>query len=667
VSVYHTLVTMIIVEHPLAGGIRARPRSDFSLWLTRVNLFLCVVFCFSFSELRATYFRTEAGNVNTVTQSATGITASMTITFNSTTGVATWHHVQSGNGGGAWVTHTTGSGGAYGSPVIHDHSPGSAEDHTGTWNPTVGSWWQIAARVSGTDGNLYDTIGYWQAGSDPEYYADFKIPVNLGTKSVSVKFYQNGTLKASYTASPGGSVQDVHLTGLAASGTVFAVYGYGEYSYDTSGNITYTADKVFLPAGQAEPTAAAEPPEPTWLNSIGTPGGAKPAVKPAVVPVAPKTPETNVPAPTAVAQPSAPTVINKHVRVALGIPFASPSGTAGVTKQDAEVVANAVVGAMDTHDSNRAAEADKQIDATNNVASTIATQTNAQLSALNSLRTETATGTNKQVAVGNGLQAAIEGLRGDVRAGNATLDSMNLTLGEIELNTKPPSETDAAASMSNIVSTATDFMDSVSEATEVQPSKGTVASDDATGGAGMPDVVLPGSAAGGHSPVSMSLNPLHHPKVALLAGLIRALIGWAVLFALISWTYIQIPIWMTEALKGGSGFTAWRAAVGAVPLVGLAVLTVLVLAGGAVMLTAPTIMWAYADPLMMGASTTALVDIRSVITSYGGEDAGLMISILDSFCPTGLCMTAAFNYITLRIGGQAICAALIAFSKVLAS
>jgi len=74
-------------------------------------------------------------------------------------------------------------------------------------------------------------------------------------------------------------------------------------------------------------------------------------------------------------------------------------------------------------------------------------------------------------------------------------------------------------------------------------------------------------------------------------------------------------------------------------------------------------MWAYADPLLMGTADSALVDVRSIMTSYGGPDAGEMISLLDAVCPTGLVMVATFNYITLRVGGQAICAGFIALSK----
>jgi len=642
---------MNIVEHPLAGGNRVRPRPVFPIWLTRVNAFFAM-FVFAISA-----------NAITDTFSANGMSVSWTTTGTSPYSVSgTWTQTYPANKGGG--IHKNPWPGSW--TVQFGNGNGS-----GTWSMSGLTADQPMYMVEYTDippttetGRFTFTI----SNGTTDKYADFKIPNNLGSKSVSVKFYQNGVLKASYTATPGAGVQNVHLTNLDGVGIVTAVYGYGEYSYDASGNIVYTADKVFLPAGGAEPTNASEPPEATWLISIGSPGGrAKPSIKPAVVAVTPKTPETTVSAPTAVATPAAPAVINKHTRTVLGVPFGSPSGSSGVTKQDSEVVANAVVAALNTTDANRAGQADKQIDATNNVATALATQTNAQLSALNALRTETATGINKTVGVGNGLQSALEGLRGDVRTGNATLEAINITLGALELANTAPPEADSKDSMTTLVGVATDYMDSVAEATDVQPAVGDVATDDTDAGSGMPDVTIPGSAAGGHTAVTMSLNPLQNAEVKQLADLLRALIGWLVLFSLIAWTYMKIPEWMTQALQGGSGFTAWRAAVGAVPLVGIAIMTFLVVVGGAVILTAPTIWWAYADPLMMGSAGTALVDVREVITTYGGPNAGLMISLMDAFMPTGLIMTAAFNFITLKIGGQAICAALIAFSKVLAS
>jgi len=626
--------------------------------LTRVNgFFVLLLFFLLPALLHATYIPTQAGQTNTVTQTATGITASMTITENIETGVATWHHTQTAAGGGAWVASTTGEGGGDGT-YIHDHGPAGPADDSGTWMPEPGSWWRIVARVSATDGNLYDTIGYWQAGT-PDYYADFLVPKNEGIEPVTITVYQNGNEITSYVANPGDGPNELHVTGLEAEGLITVVYGYGVYSKMPGGTVIFTPNVDFEVAGGCQPTAAAEPPDPTKLSGMRKTLPLKQEPEP-VEPTPPQTPQTP---PTPVPPPSAPTTTTPPTRGPLGVPYGTPTGEAPVTKANIEDVANKISARLDEADQNRQASDDKTTEAVDKVAATVATQSNANLAAVNNLREENVAGTTKVLAAAAGSQAALEGILHATRRISATSDAMNITLGQIELATKVPSQAEKDQSLADVVQAATDFNDSVTAATNIQPTTGEVAEDNTDAGSGIGSVYLPG----GGNTVSISLNPLNNSKVQEVASLLRALIGWSVLFALIAWTYMQIPIWMTDALRGGSGFTAWRAATGAIPLIGVAVLIALVLAGGALILTAPTIMWAYADPLMMGQAGNAIVDIRSVITSVAGTDAGKIISLLDAVCPTGLCMTAAINYITLRIGGQAICAGLIAFSKVLAS
>jgi len=120
-------------------------------------------------------------------------------------------------------------------------------------------------------------------------------------------------------------------------------------------------------------------------------------------------------------------------------------------------------------------------------------------------------------------------------------------------------------------------------------------------------------------------------------------------------------------LKGGTGFTSWRALVGAIPIAGVAVMSALIVASVAIILTAPAIWWALADPLLFGSAGTALVDVREVMQTAAGSDAAMMISLIDTCCPTGLVVAVAFNYIVLKIGGQAICAGFIAVMKVIGS
>jgi len=662
---------MIIVKQPLAGGTGARPRSGFSFVLTRVNtLFLLLLPLFA--QAAATNSFPTAPNPylaqNYTGHASNGGTATVAFTYNGTSTV-TVNWVHSGttvSGTAAGVEWGTATGAGTGASATGSNNSGAGGSGTATISRTLNQWVYGQVLVDNTTGSGTYSYGrfYYQVVGATNAYVDFKVPANSGTETVNIKFWQNGVVVSSLSVSPGAGASTVHLTGLTSGQMVTAVYGYPENVAMPGGTILSTPDRVFEVGGGANATTAAEPPDPTQLLPFRATAGPVPNQPTAVTPA---TPQTSTAAPTAIATPSAPAVITKYTRTVIGVPFGTPSGTSGVTKADSETIANAIVAATNTADANQSGRDDKLIDATNNVATTIATQTNSNLSAINALRTESVAGVNKQLAAANNAQLSLEGVVTELRKANSYLDVTTRTLGELEILGKAPAPADSNAKMTDVVNVAQDLMDSVAEATDVQPDKGTVMTDDEDAGDGIPDVTIPGSTAGGHTAVTMSLNPLQNAQVRLLASLIRALIGWAVIFSLVAWTYMQIPIWMTDALKGGSGFTAWRAAVGAIPLIGIAVMTFLVLAGGAIMLTAPTIMWAYADPLLMGQASSALVDVREIVTVYGGPNAGHMISIMDAFCPTGLCMTAVFNYITLKIGGQAICAALIAFSKVLAS
>jgi len=588
--------------------------------------------------------------------SADGVTLNWTTAGTSPYSVSgTWVQVAAANKGGG---------------IHKDPWPGSWVQQFGNGN-TSGSW-----TITGLTADqpmfliMYTDIppvtethrsSFTISNTAAAYYADFAVPGNLGGQAVTVTVWQNGSVVTSTSVGPGAGASSLHVTGLDPTGIVTVVYGYGVYTTLPGGSIIFTANQDFEAAGGTEPTAASEPPEPTQLLPMRMTAQTRKepvAVTPTTLPTAQTTP-TNTPAATAA------TTIIRHTRSVIGVPFGSPSGSSGVTKQDSEVVANAVVAAVETMDTNRDASDSKTLDALNQIGAVIGTNGTQGLTALNALRTESVVGRNKQIDVAGQNQRTLEAILVEERKANSYLDAAAISLGNIELGVAPPTTEQTTPPMTVLVSNANDFMASVAEATEVQPNTGSVATDDTDEGASLPTVALPGGAV---TPHTISLNPLNSPKVLVLAHLLRSLVGWLVLFMLIGWTYIQIPIWMTDALKGGSGFTAWRAATGAVPLIGIAVMTALVVLGGAVILTAPTILWAYADPLLMGSEGSALGDIRDVIiAAVGGTDAGKIISLLDAVCPTGLVMTAAFNYITLRVGGQSICAGLIAFSKVLAS
>lgn len=645
---------MTTKEHPLAGVSCPGRGAGFSLRrLTRVNLALLML-----TILGSTLAETH-------TYSAHGVTVTINYAYNATTNKVDWSFTcgaAPGYGSAVQIYETTGSGGAAGGLIISgNNASGGTGTGSNSFNTTQGQWYKIYAYVVSSPGNVPSPADYnptyWQVPEELPFYADFRVPANTGTQPVKVYFYQAGVEISSLTVSPGSAAQTVHLGGID-EGLVTVVYSYGNLVRAEGGTLSFEPDKEFEHAGGGAAVNDAEPPDPYGLLPMRNSTGVTPANEP-LEPPAPETPQDD-PTPTDAPTPQGATT--KPTRGAVGIPFGTPSGATGATKEDLETATNALANALDEIDTNRQASDDATLDAIDKTNTALGENSAAEIAALNSLREELVTGRNKQLSATEKTNTAITGLRDDVRTGNTALTGIAATLGELELNNRPPEAETTAAWQTMVLQLGTDLQDSVTAAVDVPPELGAVADDDPDMGAGLPSILLPGSPT-----VAVSLNPLQNEKVQDLANLLRALIGWSVIFTLVAWTYMQIPKWMILALQGGSGITAWRAATGALPVAGIAVATALILAVGALILTFPTIMHAYADPLMMGSAGTALVDVRTIITSYGGPSAGQMIALLDSVCPVALCMTAAFNFIILVIGGRALVAGMIAFAKVLAS
>lgn len=500
---------------------------------------------------------------------------------------------------------------------------------------------------------------------NPDYYADFRIPANTSSVPFKVRFYQGGDLLTELTVQPGTGAQTVHLSsGVVEGELITVVYSYGGYEMSPGGTLTFVPDKEYENGGGGMPVNDVEPPDPYQAlpprNNVG--------ITPQNEPTTPPTPETPQSAPTPVTAPTPQTPVAAPTGGVMGIPFGSPSGTSGVTKQDLETATNATVTAMSTADSNRQASDDATLAAINKTNTALGDIGTANTAGMNALREEMVSGSNKQLAAVGTSTAEITALRDDVKAGNSTLARIAGALDTLKSQKETPTSEVLAQKVNEIMSIATDAGATTQAAANVHPTTGTVREDSSDAGEIMPTITLPGHPSTGE--VTISLNPLQNANVKIVANLLRALIGWSVLVWLISWTYMQIPVWFNKALQGGSGITIWKSLSGtATPLVGFVVfVTVMVLVGTTTaLLTAPTLMWAAAEPYMMGAAGSALVDLRDVIDTYAGSKADAILSILDACCPTGLCVTAFFNFVGLKIAGEAIIAGLLGIQKVLAS
>jgi len=660
---------MITQNRPLAGGqVRGRP-GLFSLFrrLTRVNLLYLVLV----TQLPA----------YTLTNSSSGASASITVSWNPSTGKLDYSFVCVANGTGiggntAPVTRsaavqiyaTTGDGGSAGTLLVSGTNASNSNTGVGSGDlsAALGNWYILYAYTTAYPGGgspLPTNYGKTYYQLEASYYADFRIPENKGDQVVKVKFYQNGVLLTTLNVAPGAEAQTLHLSsGVTGGQLVTAVYSYGNYVQLDGGSIVFEPDKEFEHAGGGMPVTDAEPPEPYQLLPMRAIYGITPEDEP-LEPTPEVTPQN---APTPVAAPSNPTPVSAPTRNPLGIPYGTPAGGDPVKKEDLQDAANKLADALDKADDNRKKSDDKTLEALNNSTQKAKESADANLSALNSLRSELIAGGNKQVDAINKSNTAIDGLKAELRSTNGRLDTVAATLGQIELNNRPPDAGTGDAFMQTLKALAEDARDTAVEAADVKPPQGTVREDNLSGPAAEWMIQIP------FTDLAVNVNPLAQPKILFLAELCRVCIGWFVVLSLVSWTYIQIPKWYTEGMKGATGITSWKAITGALPGVGAAILFGLWALMGTIMLTSPTLLRAATDPYLMDQSAFALIDIRDAFEAAGaatGESSTVekMIGLIDACCPTGLVMQAFFNWVFLQIAGQAIVAGVLALQKLLNS
>lgn len=219
--------------------------------------------------------RVYAGN--TATNSGGGHTATMTVSYNTTTGVATWTcswvraEVVSG-GPAIWIYTTTGFGGGYGS-AVHDHggiSTGSGS-HSGTFTPTPGTWYRLGARVVNISGDVSDVHEYWEVPvvTPPDNKVTISLPINRSDKAKTYKLIQGGTEVGTVTLEPGeGLIQTFTVPAGTAVTVVELVEDLeqdGPVWVDSPGTVTQvtvgTATPTAVPSGDPDPAPTTITPE----------------------------------------------------------------------------------------------------------------------------------------------------------------------------------------------------------------------------------------------------------------------------------------------------------------------------------------------------------------------------------------------------------------------
>lgn len=663
------------IELPLAGVASPGRGAGFSLfmWLTRVNLivFLLNTVCYA-DTFSHSYVWPGDGQTYSHEGEATLISTPTGFQWNLSVLVT-------GNPGSSYASirielvDSDNSNGVIVSTLTVTKTAGDGFESSSTQGTTT-SQGRTHWRARFSDDNGYQVYGttHELPVYNPEYYVKVVLPYNASPVRQIFYALQNGIQVGSKTVAHNEGPVTWVIGPLETDDPVTVrQYAGGELETDAEGNYIATEDTDYFNAGPAiTPTESAPPSQGTDVGmkqpavpnytpiqppASPTPTAPPSAVTPTAAPTAPtpKTVPTFNPTPTA---PSAPTdepedsgdagadqitsAINAHRAEdhERGVKFLE--GFEAMTLTEWEIGKAVIENQNEGNDKTVAAVA-KSIESTDKIAAAVADAGTKQVEATDKVADAMSLGTEAL------LQA---------------LNAINLNIAQQDQKDTAPTEDQKAEKLTEIINYANSARTTAQQAAEVFPTTGTVRADDTSKGADMQTITLPANPG-----KTISLNPLDNANVKTLAGLLRALIGWAVLIALVSWTYIKIPKWFTEALRGGTGITVWRSVTGALPMAGFVLFVGLMTAFGTILFTAPTLLWAAADPYLMGSAGTALIDVRDIISDNGGTGAVLMISLIDACCPVGLCMAAFFNWVGLQIAGQAIVAGLVALQKVLTS
>lgn len=172
------------------------------------------------SQARATYTKNTAAGYACAYASAT---------YNPTTGVLSWSYnipgQSGGNSYGAWLATCSGGYGSSYVAAVFDYSPVGPISDSGSFVPVRGIWYQIAARISESNGNVTDQVFYFNIPELPHQ----KTPITFhNDKTYPIEVYardQSGSVIEHWTVMPGqsptkildtaGSVTNISLTAQA--------------------------------------------------------------------------------------------------------------------------------------------------------------------------------------------------------------------------------------------------------------------------------------------------------------------------------------------------------------------------------------------------------------------------------------------------------------------
>lgn len=397
---------------------------------------------------------------SSVTNSGHGHSYTMTVSFNATTGVATWTRTFVRNsavsgGPAGWVYTTTGPGGGYGT-VIHDSGVGMAISGTdsGTWTPTPGTWYRIGARIIDATGvpNPPDVNGYWQAvEAAPTYGVTLKVPANGTPKNITYMALKAGNSIGSYMQPSGASSADWYIGNLPDASGIILVEVTGGFTFGSSSGTAGPGNEELVTEADGLPPTTYKPVSATVTPTAETSPGAG-ASATSGTPTAPKatnpsnaTPSTAAPTATTTTTAPAPPTATGTVSAVSGPSNPTATGTAAATKEDIMNAANQISDRVRENSGKVVEVGNKIIEATDKVAAAVSANATKEIEATDKVAAAvTGTGTKLVEAANksqssfdrmNTLLETIAGKTTDMTATNAKIDTTNSKLEDVKANT----------------------------------------------------------------------------------------------------------------------------------------------------------------------------------------------------------------------------------------
>jgi len=494
-------------------------------------MLLCVLAVLTAGSLRA----------DTTEVSSGGSTATLTYTYNYTLSRVEWSAVLTKGGSPApvvWGYRTTGPGGSYGDELfVYNASPTGNGTSSGHFSLAPGSYIRIGCALY-NPGQIALDEDYFTPGV-ASYGITFELPANNTMSRRDYVATQNGEQVAVTSQGSGAASRDWYIGGLETDDDVsVSMITGGPVLVDDDGNVGVVPGET-----ETTPVGAATAP-----SSETTPGSGATATGAEIAPPAgpaPSNPDVPGPdAPTGTTAPSAPTSTTSGTQGTGPTPFTA-SGTGGVTKEDAENIANKQLEGIESVNDTVKSTGDATKNAVDKVATAVWEAGKKNTEAVDKAATAVWDSGTKVVEAVNKVRAAVDLTKGELSGKLTTIANRQTTtnekLDEIKTAIEAQGTDTEAAQTAADAATATAATNST---TAISAMSGIVTTaptalgytPDTTGSGSFMSITMPPEFGG----ATVNFNPFAEGRMAPLAAWLRAATQWAILGLLGYYIFTEI-------------------------------------------------------------------------------------------------------------------------------